>query len=57
MKLPCQIASSEAMHSATSTGLCRVVNNTPAMPVISPASAASRARNGTSWTCLTPSLR
>jgi len=29
------------MCSATSTGLCKVVNNTPAMPVISPASAAS----------------
>jgi len=50
MKLPRQIASSDAMHSATSTGLCKVASNTPAMPVISPASAARRARNGISWT-------
>ena len=47
----------EAMCSATSTGLCRVVSKTPEMPVISPASAASRARNGTSCSCRTPSLK
>jgi hypothetical protein len=51
------MASSEAMLSATSTGLCNVVNSTPATPVISPASAARRARNGTNWSCRTPSLR
>src|SRR5499426_3592119 len=54
---PPQMMSREAMVSATSTGLWSPRRRTPATPVMCPASAASRARKGTSWSWLAPSLR